>query len=157
MLARESVSVVEWLEYLLHPWTQLRDRPGLRAGERGRGDQLRLDRRRGRVPGHARRRRRTRRRQAVGISGSRGSRAGSASARCPTGARWPQIVGVAVLGGIGFTVSLFVSNLAFDATPALADDAKIGVLTASVIAALAGTAILLVTTRNRARQSEPGT
>ncbi len=75
----------------------------------------------------------------------------------PDGTRWPEVVGIAALGGIGFTVSLFVSNLAFRTTPALATNAKLGVLTASVVAALLGTAILLVATRNRARQSEPGT
>ena len=68
-----------------------------------------------------------------------------ASRRGDRGARWHRLHGVAV------RVEPRVPR-----TPALAADAKLGVLTASVIAALAGTAILLMTTRNRARQSEPG-
>ncbi len=53
---------------------------------------------------------------------------------------WAQLVGVAVLAGIGFTVSLLVAELSF--TGAQAEAAKAGVLAASVIAALAGAGIL---------------
>jgi NhaA family Na+:H+ antiporter len=56
-------------------------------------------------------------------------------ATLPEGTRFAQIVGVAALGGIGFTVSLFVSELAFGTAGALADDAKIGILAASITAA----------------------
>ena len=49
---------------------------------------------------------------------------------------WSQLVGVAVLAGIGFTVSLLVAELSF--TGAEAEAAKAGVLAASVVAALAG-------------------
>jgi len=59
----------------------------------------------------------------------------------PEGVTWRMVSGVALLGGIGFTVSLFITGLAFD-DHVLRDQAKIGVLTASVIAAVAG-AILL--------------
>ena len=55
----------------------------------------------------------------------------------PAGATWPQIFGVAMLGGIGFTVALFVTELAFG-PGALADQAKIGILAASAIAGVAG-------------------
>jgi NhaA family Na+:H+ antiporter len=55
----------------------------------------------------------------------------------PAGATWPQILGVGMLAGIGFTVALFVTELAFE-PGALADQAKIGVLTASAIAGVAG-------------------
>ena len=54
--------------------------------------------------------------------------------RLPDGARWGHIVGVAAVAGIGFTVSLFITGLAFD-TASLQDDAKIGTLTASIVAA----------------------
>ncbi len=57
--------------------------------------------------------------------------------RQPAGATWPQIFGVAMLGGIGFTVALFVTELAFE-PGALADEAKIGILAASAIAGAAG-------------------
>jgi NhaA family Na+:H+ antiporter len=53
---------------------------------------------------------------------------------------WAQLVGVAVLAGIGFTVSLLVAELSF--TGAEADAAKAAVLAASVIAALAGGVLL---------------
>lgn len=51
-------------------------------------------------------------------------------ARLPEGVRFSQLVGVAVLAGIGFTVSLFVSSLAFPTGSALRD-AKVGILVAS--------------------------
>ena len=57
--------------------------------------------------------------------------------RLPLGASWPQIIGVAVLGGIGFTVALFVTELAFE-PGVLADQAKIGILAASAIAGITG-------------------
>ncbi len=50
---------------------------------------------------------------------------------------WGQIVGIAAIAGIGFTVSLFIAGLAFD-DPALVDGAKLGILIASTIAALLG-------------------
>ena len=61
--------------------------------------------------------------------------------RLPDGARWGHVMGVGAVAGIGFTVSLFITGLAFDDV-AIQDDAKIGILAASIIAALAGAAIL---------------
>ena len=65
------------------------------------------------------------------------------------GVSWASIIGVAALAGIGFTVSIFIAGLAFDG-PVLAEQAKIGILFASVIAGLLG-ALLLV--RSDARRS----
>ena len=65
----------------------------------------------------------------------------------PAGTRFAQLVGVAILGGIGFTVSIFVAGLAFT-DEALVADAKIGVLVASVIAAVAGAAVISFTARS---------
>ena len=48
-----------------------------------------------------------------------------------------QRTGVALLGGIGFTMSLFVTELAFD-TGAVADEARVGILLASIAAGIAG-------------------
>ncbi|MEO6627492.1 MAG: Na+/H+ antiporter NhaA [Aquihabitans sp.] len=62
----------------------------------------------------------------------------------PADTRFPQLVGVAILGGIGFTVSIFVAGLAFT-DEALIADAKIGVLVASVIAAAAGALVITLT------------
>ena len=55
----------------------------------------------------------------------------------PAGATWPQMLGVAMLGGIGFTVALFVTELAFE-PGVLANQAKIGILAASMIAGAIG-------------------
>ena len=63
--------------------------------------------------------------------------------RLPNGARWGHIIGVGAIAGIGFTVSLFITGLAFDAND-LQDEAKIGILAASLIAALSGAAIFVV-------------
>jgi NhaA family Na+:H+ antiporter len=55
----------------------------------------------------------------------------------PTATSWAHIIGVAMLGGIGFAVSLFVTGLAFDDARLVAD-AKMGILVGSVIAGSAG-------------------
>ncbi|MGI8462192.1 MAG: Na+/H+ antiporter NhaA [Solirubrobacterales bacterium] len=60
----------------------------------------------------------------------------------PDGVDLRGVLGVAALGGIGFTVSLFITPLAYD-DPALVSGAKIGILGASLTAAAIGTAILL--------------
>ncbi|GIV57359.1 MAG: Na(+)/H(+) antiporter NhaA [Rhodothermaceae bacterium] len=58
-------------------------------------------------------------------------------AALPAGVTWRQIYGVSYLCGIGFTMSLFIANLAF-AEAALLDSAKVGILTASLVAGLGG-------------------
>ncbi|MBX9795414.1 Na+/H+ antiporter NhaA [Sphingomonas sp.] len=63
-------------------------------------------------------------------------------ARRPGGAGWLQIYGVALLGGIGFTMSLFIGTLAFPDQPALLAQVKLGVLTGSLVSAIAGYAVL---------------
>ena len=66
--------------------------------------------------------------------------------RLPDGARWGHIIGIAAVAGIGFTVSLFITDLAFDA-PDLREDAKIGILAASIVAALGGALLLAIAAR----------
>jgi NhaA family Na+:H+ antiporter len=68
----------------------------------------------------------------------------------PGGLRWSHVVGVACLAGIGFTVSVFVSSLAFE-DEGLVDQARIGILAASIVAGLIGTAVLLAASRRDAR------
>lgn len=62
-------------------------------------------------------------------------------ARLPAGVDWLGVVGVGTIAGIGFTVALFVSDLAY-VDEALLLEAKVGVLAASLIAGLAGVALL---------------
>ena len=69
----------------------------------------------------------------------------SGLAEFPRGARWRQFWGVGLLGGIGFTMSLFIAGLAFPSGPLLVL-AKKGILLASFIAGTVGF-ILLRTTR----------
>jgi Na+:H+ antiporter, NhaA family len=63
----------------------------------------------------------------------------------PAHASWTQVYGVALLCGIGFTMSLFIGGLAFPVQPE-ADAVKIGVLLGSLVSALAGVAVLLMAT-----------
>jgi NhaA family Na+:H+ antiporter len=58
-----------------------------------------------------------------------------------------KLLGVSAVGGIGFTVSLFIAGLAFQGDAALLDQAKIGILAGSLAAGVVGAAIL---TRTRA-------
>ncbi|MET0360920.1 MAG: Na+/H+ antiporter NhaA [Sphingobium sp.] len=60
----------------------------------------------------------------------------------PAGASWAQIYGLALLCGIGFTMSLFIGGLAFPHVPHLAEEAKIGILMGSVASAIAGYVVL---------------
>lgn len=66
----------------------------------------------------------------------------------PAGIRWPHVAGVAGLAGIGFTVSVFVSSLAFG-DPGLVDEARVGIVAASLAAGGLGAAILLLAGRDR--------
>jgi NhaA family Na+:H+ antiporter len=57
--------------------------------------------------------------------------------KLPAGVGWRHLLGVAWLGGIGFTMSLFISQLAFP-DPLIREYAKLGILFASAISAIIG-------------------
>lgn len=72
-------------------------------------------------------------------------------ASLPAHTRWKDMVGVALLGGVGFTMSLFIANLSFEAGSGLLDQAKIGILAASGISAIVGLSYLaVVLSKNKA-------
>jgi NhaA family Na+:H+ antiporter len=146
-LARLSVSEMEWLEHTLHPWTSLVVVPvfalanaGVVVSTSALGEAASSPVTWGVVLGLVVG-------KTAGITAAAwlGCRLGLAV--LPTGARWSQLVGVAALGGIGFTVSLFVTGLAFD-DPRLVEEAKVGVLASSLLASLVG-ALVLVAARRR--------
>jgi NhaA family Na+:H+ antiporter len=62
----------------------------------------------------------------------------------PSGTRWIHIVGVGLLGGVGFTMAIFISNLSI-IDPTLLQQAKLGILLASFIAGLSGYLLLRYT------------
>lgn len=64
--------------------------------------------------------------------------------RLPDGMNWKHVLGAGALGGIGFTMSMFVTLLAFD-DPALIVASKIAIMVASVLSAVAGLAWLRLT------------
>jgi NhaA family Na+:H+ antiporter len=78
----------------------------------------------------------------VGISAATFIAVKTGIAPLPRAASWIDVIGLAAMAGIGFTVSLFITGLAFD-EPAIADEARIGILAASTIAAVLGTLVLL--------------
>ncbi len=63
-------------------------------------------------------------------------------AQRPDGASWAQLWGMALLCGVGFTMSLFIAALAFPANPELVEQAKLGVLAGSLVSAVAGFGVL---------------
>jgi NhaA family Na+:H+ antiporter len=70
-----------------------------------------------------------------------------AGARLGTGVTWRHMVGAGLLAGIGFTMSLFVNELAFPGDPRFATEAKLGILVASTIAGATGYLWLAFTAR----------
>ncbi|MDP8936977.1 MAG: Na+/H+ antiporter NhaA [Actinomycetota bacterium] len=147
-LAATSVSPAERIEHLLHPWTSFFVVPVFalaNAGVAVRSDSfdttgatavavgVALGLAVGKV---------------VGVTGATWLAVRTGVGRLPEGATWPMVAGVGTVAGIGFTVSLFVAELAFDPGP-LQDAAKIGVLGASALAALAGALVLVRAGRGR--------
>ena len=78
---------------------------------------------------------------AVGISVTAGLALRTGLGDLPGRVRYGHLIGGAVLAGIGFTISLFITDLAFDDV-LLRSEAKIGVLTGSLLAAVLGSLLL---------------
>jgi Na+:H+ antiporter, NhaA family len=149
--ARESVSVVEWLEHQLHPWTSFVIVPlfvlanaGVSLSGAAISDAVGSSVAGGIVVGLVVG-------KFVGIAGFTWLATRLRMAQLPADATWSGILGVSVLAGIGFTVSIFITDLAFAGT-ALDDQAKIAILAASVLAATIGSALLVTSSRRRASE-----
>ena len=65
----------------------------------------------------------------------------------PTNSNWLSLYAVGILTGIGFTMSLFVGNLAFIENTQYMDVVKIGVLSGSLLSTVVGYLLLLVVSR----------
>ncbi|WP_085702644.1 Na+/H+ antiporter NhaA [Pseudomonas sp. B15(2017)] len=90
----------------------------------------------------------------IGVFGLTWLAVKSGIAALPENANWGQVLGVAMLCGIGFTMSLFVGSLAF--VPGASEYAgmdRMGILTGSVFAALIGYAVTLAASRKRSTKS----
>jgi Na+:H+ antiporter, NhaA family len=72
-------------------------------------------------------------------------------ATMPAGGSWGRLYGVAILGGIGFTMSLFIGTLAF-ADPARHTQVRLGVLAGSLLSALVGYVALRLASRRRTQR-----
>lgn len=88
--------------------------------------------------------------KAVGISGTTLLITRLPGLRLDPTLRWPDLIGMSFIAGIGFTVSLLVGELSFGTGTEQDDHVKIGVLTGSLIAALVGAAILGIRDRRYA-------
>lgn len=141
-LAKTSVSPAERLQHLLHPWTSFVVVPvfalanagvtiGSKSFDAPGAASVTVGVAVGLVVG-----------KVLGISVASWVAVRLGLGRLPDGASWPMVIGIAATGGIGFTVSLFITELAFDAGP-LQESAKIGVLGASTLAAAVGMVVLL--------------
>ena len=141
-----SESVVEWLEHGLHPWTSFVIVPLFALANAGiaisvdtisdaASSTITYGIIAGLVVG-----------KLVGVTAATWLAVRLRVGALPSEASWRAIVGIGALAGIGFTVSIFVSGLAFEDV-ALQDEAKLGILIASLTAALLGAAVLSVRRR----------
>jgi NhaA family Na+:H+ antiporter len=148
-LAKGSVSVVEWLQHLLHPWTSYAIVPLFafaNAGIQLSGDGLREATTSrlawavflGLVIG-----------KPIGVVAAVNLSERTGLAERPEGSTSRQVLGVGTAAGIGFTVAIFITELAFS-DPAKQADAKLAILLASAFAATVA-ALLLRFGRSRRR------
>ena len=77
---------------------------------------------------------------------------GAGLVRLPEGAGWGETYGVAILTGIGFTMSLFIGGLAFPGSDHIVE-MRLGVIGGSILSAVSGLLVLVFVTRRRVRTS----
>ncbi|MGH8710078.1 MAG: Na+/H+ antiporter NhaA [Burkholderiales bacterium] len=68
-------------------------------------------------------------------------------AKLPSGARWPEMCGIALVCGVGFTMSFFIGSLAFEDAPEYGAGVRLGVLTGSLLSAVTGFLVLRFASR----------
>ncbi|SDR73293.1 sodium/proton antiporter, NhaA family [Friedmanniella luteola] len=90
----------------------------------------------------------------VGVLGSTWLMARFTRARLDTDLRWVDVLGLSVLAGVGFTVSLLIGDLAYGAGSARDDHVKVGVLCGSLLAALLAAVVLRLRNRTYRRLHE---
>jgi NhaA family Na+:H+ antiporter len=138
--AKWTVSIVEWLEHRLHPWSAFLIVPifalanaGIKIPASELGDALSNRVTWGVILGLVVG-------KTVGIAGATLLAVALKIGRLPPGVTTRYVIGAAALGGIGFTVSLFVTELAFG-EEIVGTDARLGVIVGSLIATAVGVAI----------------
>jgi NhaA family Na+:H+ antiporter len=143
----EQASLLEQLEESLHPWVAFAVLPLFAFANAGVSllglslaklmEPVPLGIALGLLPG-----------KTIGILGATWLAVWAGLAQKPAGATWAQIAGLAVLGGVGFTMSLFIGMLAFP-DPAHAAQLRLGVLAGSLVSAVVGYLVLAVSTGER--------
>lgn len=143
VLSREAVSPLARVESALHPWTSFVIVPafalanaGVRVTAEAIGDAATSTVGVGIVLGLVVG-------KLAGISVASWAAVRTGLARLPDGVTWLHLMGTAAVAGIGFTVSLFIAELAFTGVR-LTNTAKVGILAASLLAGALGYAVLRV-------------
>ena len=75
--------------------------------------------------------------------------------KLPSGLTWRHIIGAGMLGGIGFTMSIFIANLAFAGQPAEITSSKMAILVASSLAGILGYSWLRLATQDSRSAGQP--
>jgi Na+:H+ antiporter, NhaA family len=139
-LTTEAVSPLARLEEALHPWSSYLVLPlfalanaGVRLTGLTLGDPVTLGVILGLVIG-----------KPLGITATAAAGLATRRVRLPDGVGWLELIGVGLLAGVGFTVAIFVAGLAFEPGSPQDDAAKVGILVASLLAGVIGSAFLAV-------------
>lgn len=143
-LSRSTETPLERLEHMIHPWVSLVVLPLFALANAGitvTADTLNTAAESGITIGIAAG---LLAGKSIGIIGITWLAVRFGIGQLPAAVSWAHVLGVGFLAGIGFTVAIFISGIAFD-DPSLVEQAKIGVFIASVAAAIIGYALLRLT------------